>query len=291
MSTDLSSDTISAITENTENIENTDDSYIVEKIEGWVYYPSLDCGGTTIKYIENVDKLSLNQMIKKANNEVDCMAFTTDGQIRKDIVESERWVYRDGINLYVRETCVPQIIHYYNKTHILTKLPKNIKQVMKHNMKTLKNWDYRLYTHDKIIIFIQDKYPKSVESYNQLTDYNKRIFAKLLILYMYGGAYFDMSTRLNKSIENLLTYNVILNEYISDDNENTEKNDEYEYETYDMITRLNSMIAEPGNILVKYLIDLFENKLNTVQNYDIECEIQKYNSLHNKQIAKIMRLH
>jgi mannosyltransferase OCH1-like enzyme len=97
---------------------------------------------------------------------------------------------------------IPRIIHqtYFTKT-LPEVIAKNTQMIRDMNP----GWDYRLYDDNDIAAFISSNYgPHVLNSFNSISDSYGAAKADLfryLLLYKYGGVYFDIKATLDKPLE------------------------------------------------------------------------------------------
>ena len=154
---------------------------------------------------------------------------------------------------------VPKIVHQFYQSENISIAPKKVRNAISSNLQILERWDFRLYTPPKLKTFVEKEYPDYATVYSKLPEEKAAELAKLLILHKYGGAYFDISVKLGKKINNLIKTNVTA---MFTKRPNNEK-------------ALTAMISAPNDPLIKELAELYlqtEQPTNdfvhrTVQNY------------------------
>lgn len=106
----------------------------------------------------------------------------------------------------MRRNVAPKILHYIYETENMSLMPKNIREAIIHNINTFTKWDFRLYTPEKIDLFLTKEFPqKYKETLNTLKNNNrKKEFINLLILSKYGGLYTDISIKLRNVINRMV---------------------------------------------------------------------------------------
>ena len=66
-------------------------------------------------------------------------------------------------------------------------------------------WEYKLWTDDDILSFIEDKFPWFVNRFNEYPKNIQRVDAfRYFVLYEYGGLYADMDFECFKNIDGLV---------------------------------------------------------------------------------------
>lgn len=142
----------------------------------------------------------------------------------------------------------PKILHYIHETKNLAILPKNIKSAIVHNLGRFKYWDFRLYTPEKLDLFVSKEFPEYETVYSTLTKYRQKNFTELLLLYRFGGLTTDISVKLtnmiNRMIQNSRTF----------------------------VIKKDTLIAiscPPEDKVIKNLIELYQTMLNEITPQDI----------------------
>lgn len=103
---------------------------------------------------------------------------------------------------------IPKIIHQTWKT---TKIPDKWKDSVSSCKNVNKDFKYILWTDESMNKFVEKSYPDFYKIYKSYKYHIQRCDAfRYLVLYKYGGVYLDMDIGCNKSIKDLLHYNIVL---------------------------------------------------------------------------------
>jgi len=103
---------------------------------------------------------------------------------------------------------IPKIIHQTWKTK---DIPDNWKNAVDSCKKINEDFQYILWTHETMNIFVKNNYPhfhKIYESYKY--DIQRCDAFRYLVLYKYGGVYLDLDTVCNTNLNNFLNYDLVL---------------------------------------------------------------------------------
>ena len=105
------------------------------------------------------------------------------------------------------------IINNIFQTYYDSVIPTNIKNKIEILKKINNNFNYFFFTNDDCLNFIKNNYNKYLEIYLNYPHFLQRenIF-KLLIVYHYGGFFFDTNFLANKNIEDLQKYSCVFPE-------------------------------------------------------------------------------
>jgi mannosyltransferase OCH1-like enzyme len=142
-----------------------------------------------------------------------------------------------------KDECVPKIIHQTWKNH---DLPGHLRIMKESVMNNHKDYDYRFWTDDDIDQFIKNSYPQLWDFYNSYMYVIQKIdFARLLMLYHFGGVYIDIDSYCYKNVDDILKYPISLI--------NTPKSSNYT-DYYNFILNNAFISAEKHNDFIKNVI-------------------------------------
>jgi mannosyltransferase OCH1-like enzyme len=149
------------------------------------------------------------------------------------------------------QSIVPKIIHQTWKSD---NIPKHLKQMQKTVINNNKSFNYKLWTDIQIDKFIKKNYPKIWDFYNSYEYIIQKIdFARLLILYHFGGIYIDLDTVCFGSLECVRQYPVTLIK--------TKKH--HLFTDYDYVLNNAFIAAESKNVFI-------ESCINNAMNFDVK---------------------
>lgn len=259
-----------------------------ETLDEWQEYPTLLIAGTVIKILK--PPYNLERIKREAIKNKDCDAFTSNGQLLKNVKDIKQWVYNSKIvsylsservknrkeqkmeseleqeteNVAILEKSEPQfninskILHYVYDTENFTMMPKKIRLAISHNINRHINWDLRLYTPETLSKFIEKEYPKYSETYQSLTKYRKKQFSELLLIYKYGGVVTDISVKLGDIINDIIQKKRVI--VISN-------------------SQIFAISTLPHDEMIKGLLELYTDKLNKIMPKDVMLYAENYHEV------------
>lgn len=105
---------------------------------------------------------------------------------------------------------IPKIVHYTFKNH---NLPENIVNVINHNKQICNDYEFKFYDDDAIDNFIKINFDinvyKSFKSINDKLGAMKADFFRYCVLYICGGIYIDVKSKINYPLNKLIRPNDI----------------------------------------------------------------------------------
>lgn len=147
-------------------------------------------------------------------------------------------VARDFVDI-----CVPRIIHQTWKDH---DIPEHLRIMQDSVIKNNPKYTYMFWTDEDIKNFIDSEYNNITAFYKSLTYPIQNIdFARLLILYHFGGIYIDLDSMCYGGLDDLLGFPVSIS--------NTEKHKAYSSH-YPFVLNNAFMSAEKNNHFIKKVI-------------------------------------
>lgn len=143
-----------------------------------------------------------------------------------------------------KDECVPKVIH---QTWMNKNIPEHLMLMQKSILQNNPEYEYKLWTDDDIDNFILENYPQLNNFYNSFEYTIQKIdFARLLIVYHFGGIYIDLDSYCYKNID------CILNKPISFVSTKKHKN----FKEYYNVILNNALIAsEKNNLFLKEVIN------------------------------------
>jgi inositol phosphorylceramide mannosyltransferase catalytic subunit len=169
-----------------------------------------------------------------------------------------------------KNECVPKIIH---QMWMDERIPPHLKLMQNSVLKNHPEYKHRLWTDEKIDCFILQNYPHLYEFYNSFEYIIQKIdFARLLIVYHFGGVYLDLDTYCYQNL------NCILNKPIS--LVKTKKHSMFT-DYYPLILNNAFVSAEKNNLFLKTAI-------NNIIKYKDPLDYKKY-CKGNTVYAKILK--
>jgi mannosyltransferase OCH1-like enzyme len=159
-----------------------------------------------------------------------------------------------------KDECVPKIIH---QTWIDENIPEHLSLMQKSVLEKHLDYEYLLWTDDKIDSFISEKFPHLNDFYNSFEFTIQKIdFARLLIIYYFGGIYIDLDSYCYKNVDCILNKPISLI--------NTKKHIKFK-EYYTLILNNAFIAAEKNNLFLRQTI-------NNIINYKDPPNYKKYSS-------------
>jgi mannosyltransferase OCH1-like enzyme len=105
---------------------------------------------------------------------------------------------------------IPKIIHYTFKTNFL---PKNIVDVINHNKQICNDFEFKFYDDDDVDNFIKSHF--NINVYNAFKSINDKFgamkadFFRYCVLYIHGGVYIDIKSKINYPLNKIIRANDI----------------------------------------------------------------------------------
>lgn len=210
---------------------------VLDNDDSWNSYPTVIVKGNVIKTLQK--PFTFEEIKSVADSNSECQAFTSSGQLLAGLYDVKQWQYDKEVTSYIKlplqppislpepeptkdptqeqeqisestttptptptPNIAPKILHYIYETENVSLMPKHIRQAIVHNINTFKNWDFRLYTPQKIHLFLEKEFPSEYKDTFDVIQSNprKKEFINLLILKKYGGLYTDIALKLNNVI-------------------------------------------------------------------------------------------
>ena len=89
-------------------------------------------------------------------------------------------------------------------------VPEKYRELLKKIRENNKEFNYMFYTDENIKTFMENHYPEYVGLFNQFQYPIQRIdFFRYLVIYKYGGFYFDLDMDIDRSLDTLLENEVV----------------------------------------------------------------------------------
>ena len=172
-----------------------------EIVTTWSEHPTVIVTGTVIKTIQA--PFTIDDLKKEATLLQKCQAFTSLGHLLTDITNVDDWMYDKNTVSYLKKqtkltkevkevkqtkltkevkevkeekatktgsNVIPKIMHMLYNTENFALMPSNVRNMIVYNVENLNDWDYRLYTPDKTLSFVDKEYPELKEVYPELKE-------------------------------------------------------------------------------------------------------------------------
>ena len=259
-----------------------------EIVTTWSEHPTVIVTGTVIKTIQA--PFTIDDLKKEATLLQKCQAFTSLGHLLTDITNVDDWMYDKNTVSYLKKqtkltkevkevkqtkltkevkevkeekatktgsNVIPKIMHMLYNTENFALMPSNVRNMIVYNVENLNDWDYRLYTPDKTLSFVDKEYPELKEVYTMLHPKQKYELMKILLVNKYGGVYINILLKLDRNINMLRKKprTIILNKQ-----DNT----------------ISGIVAQSDDDLLCKIIDLYKEHKSLITNSDVIDLINSY---------------
>lgn len=162
---------------------------------------------------------------------------------------------------------IPKIVHYTFKTNYL---PANIVDLINHNKQICPNYEFKFYDDNDVDNFIKTNFNKIV--YDAFKNINDKLgamkadFFRYCVLYISGGVYIDIKSKINYPLENIIRPNdICILDFPRNNLERWRRNSPTYEQWVLMFSPKHPYLRSMINLMVHYINSKFNPKINGIR--------------------------